>query len=203
MDIVSFLQSSANPRLLASGDTLTTQIDTPDALICLADGWINATRFDDNGATSIARRLGPGTLLGLEALIGAGIHYGEIEALSECRLLVVPRTAAIKLLQQHPPFMLYALDLMHRRNADLQIRLHEAHNEPVWRRVCLELKRLQEATAAMVAIVTQTELAERIGANRETVTRVIKRLVELGIVHRRGQRYKVIFPLPAAEKIRL
>ena len=134
--------------------------------------------------------------------IGAGGFFGEISAidgeprsanvttLTRARICIMPAAVFREILREAPDVALAVLEKFARRNRDLNTRLAEHSFLKARHRLCSELLRLsrprsgKENQRIVSPPPTQKELAERIGARREVVSREINVMEREGLIEK-------------------
>lgn len=137
-------------------------------------------------------------------VLEAGEMFGEVAAVDG-----LPRTASVlaetesvvgslspqafqALASSEPAFALTILRRLARLNRRLTNRLFEYHAYDVRGRVYLELLRLDESAGEDGIVITDRDMASRVGTTRENVSRIHGALREQGLLARNGSRLKVL-----------
>lgn len=145
-------------------------------------------RTADGERTQILGDFAAGQLLGEMSAIDDAPRSAQVVALVRTRLCIVPAQAFLDLVTVSPPICLRLLRLLTARIRSQTVRLLERtalHTRP---RLASELLRLAHARPDGACTVspppTHEELAARIGARRETVSRELSALARDGLLHR-------------------
>ena len=172
---------------------------TTDVFIVLQGSLRVLVRTADGSRTQILGDVHAGDLVGEMAAIDNAPRSARVESLVLSRLCVVPAAAFLALAFAAP---VVGLRLMRRLTAKLRgqtYRLLEYAVLPTRMRLAAELLRLgrprPNGTSVLTPPPTQEELAARVGARRETVSREMAALRRDGFV-RRG-RAAIVLPDPA------
>lgn len=186
------LLSGAEVSRLASlrrSTSLFSQGQAAEAVYFVEDGLVKLTRTNDRGAHIILSICGPGHLLGEEALIAdARNYYSEAEVLSVSNIYRIPRETLLQALANNPELDNALISyLLHRKlNLALKVELLCLHD--VEYRILHYLaelsalvKPLEDGEGYQVPI-TQLELADLIGATRETTSTTLNQLERRGLV---------------------
>ena len=138
---------------------------------------------------------------------GAGDHFGELALLDgkprmasaltvgECRCLTIEREAFRRCLAGAPSLALAIMAALAERLREAADDLEGAQELDVLGRLCKALLELaadhgQKAADGPVKIarrITHQEMADRIGATRESVTRALAGLRQTGLIHTSGR----------------
>jgi CRP-like cAMP-binding protein len=158
------------------------RFDGPPLRLLLA-GLIRVALAAADGRRYVVAYLRPGTLVGLAHLTGR--RYPLIfEAVTDCRLLRLDAAAFDELRRRRPEVGVAVADQLNRHIDDI---LHETtlcafgHVRQRVLRHLLALAAIDSATGATCAI-THQELADAVGAARETVARIMSELRGEGLV---------------------
>lgn len=181
------------------GRVFYTPGETGEALFVLKRGRVNLYRITPDGKKLIVAAVGPGTVFGEMSLVGQGMHDTFAEAADECTLCVMSRSDLEHLLISKPQIALRFLELLANRLSDVETRLETVAFKGVPARLAAELLRLA-ADGDRVDGVSHQDLADSVGAYRETVTRVLNEfrrdglidLDRLAIYVRDGERLKAL-----------
>ena len=189
-DLVARLQV----RTRAAGAILVAQDDPGDALFVIFSGRVKVALFADNGREVTLATLGPGEFFGEMSLFDGRPRSASVVALDDTTVLTLTRDAFFEHLRQQPQTAVNLLGEMTRRlrRADetiADLALHDVHA-----RLVRTLERLArdggEETAEGLVLrrrPTQQELANMVGACRETISRAFTALVGKGLLQARGR----------------
>lgn len=184
---------------LATGDVLFQEGDASDAMYLLLSGALKVFSRNDNGREVVYNVLAPGELLG-EMLLDGGLRSASVQALEASECLVVDGNEVQDLLQAHPAFAeILLLKLIARlRHATRTIRGMAL--EGVYERVVALLEQVAVGDGPkrqVPRLLTQIEIARRVGASREMVNQVLRDLMKGGFIHKdRAHRMTLLKPLP-------
>jgi CRP-like cAMP-binding protein len=151
-------------------------------------------RQERNGDLSLLAFRGPGELLGEVAVLDDGVRSASVESISDCVVGVVGKTEFLAFVSRHdlfPVLMKYALTRLResdeaRSNGDVLARLAAAlvhvidisgHPHPA-----------HDAGGPIELALTRHELAQHLGASRNTITAALADLASCGV---RGGRKRI------------
>ena len=170
------------------------QGDPGDYLVVITRGLVKITVTSDNGDEMVLTTLGPHEVVGDLSLVDQGPRSASVVALTETQCLVLPRMAMIALMQRRPELLdslLRALGVMLRRlteqTTDLVFLDLAAR---IAKRLVREAGRRLADSDAGITInlgLTQTELAQMVGATRPAVNRVLQAMVARGLIAVQGR----------------
>jgi len=196
------LLSQTEVSLLSAArrSTLFTQGHKADALYFIEDGLVKLTRTNSSGGRLILSLYGPNDLLGEESFLdGDGEYYAEAESITASTLYRVPWVAIRRIIGTHPE--LSEALLRHMLNSRLsfarKVELLCLHD--VETRILFYLDQLAklvkpgEEDSGHAVPITQLELADLVGATRETISTTLNHLERKGFV-KLSRRLLTIFP---------
>lgn len=180
------LQPRPSPTRLSEGAML--QVDSRDAwLYVLLHGRMRVGRLSPTG-----RRVELGELGGPACLLTASAAEEVVVALEPCELLPLRRDALPRLSRADPSLVDLVLTLLEDLLLDRERRLDLLAYPAVADRVAVALLRMRDRQGAVS--LTHQALAEAIGASRETVTKVLLRLRDEGLIQTRPRRILLVDP---------
>jgi CRP/FNR family cyclic AMP-dependent transcriptional regulator len=184
--------------------TLFTQRDKADAIYFLEDGLIKLTRTNAAGGRLILSLYGPNDLLGEESLSGGNSTYhAEAEVLCPSIVYKIPWAAIKRVIAAHPElseaFLRHVLESKHSfaRKVEL-LCLQDVETRILYYLDQLaKLVKPSDDQLGCALPITQLELADLVGATRETISTTLNHLERRGFV-RLSRRLVTIFPRQSA-----
>ncbi|MEJ8813341.1 Crp/Fnr family transcriptional regulator [Variovorax ureilyticus] len=179
---------------------LINEGDTTDSLYIVLSGRVKVYASSEDGREVVLTEYGPGEYFG-ELAIDGEKRSASIKALGPCTCRVVQGTELRQFLVEQPEFAVHLtrkLIGMVRRLTD-QVRsmaLQDVYGRMV--RVLTELSDPVGEERVMRNKLTQQDIADRVGASREMVNRVMKELTAGGYIGQRDGRMVILRKLPAA-----
>jgi CRP-like cAMP-binding protein len=169
--------------------SLFSQGQTADSLYFVDEGLIKLTRTNDGGNRIILSICGPGELVGEEVLAeDAPVYHGDAEALTTASLYRIPRHTLIGLLRTNFDFAASLIDYLVHRKSALARKVELLCLHDVEYRILHYLVELSSLVRPVVSgegyqlPITQAELADLIGATRETTSTTLNQLERKGLV---------------------
>ena len=180
--------------------TLFGQGEKADSLYFVEDGLLKLTRTNSAGGRLILSLYGPNDLLGEESLSGGnGEYYAEAESLTSLTVYKVPWAAIKRVIAAHPELgeaflrHMLASKLSFAHKVEL-LCLHDVETRILY--YLEELAKLvkpSEDDSGHSLPITQLELADLVGATRETISTSLNHLERKGFV-KLSRRLLTIFP---------
>lgn len=172
----------------------------------LLEGRVQVSLFSMNGREVVLRDIAGGEMFGELAVILGEPRSATIIALDDCLLARIPGPPFLQAVTERPEAALWMMQRLARRVRSLTEKVFELNSLRVPTRLHCELLRLagpvaEDGLKATIAPApTHAELAARIGTHRESVTRELGELTEMGIIAQRG-RQLTITDLPALARL--
>lgn len=183
------IQAAGFRKRLESGEILFQQGDSAALLFIVIAGRLRATQTTSDGQQIIIRYLGPGETAGHTILSRGDVHLSTVMAVHDTFLIGWSGDTIQRIMEQHPSVAINALVMLSARYHEIQRRLLELSTEKVEQRVGHMVLRLANQagrhTARGVEIafpLSRQDLAEMTGTTLHTVSRILSRWEDLGIV---------------------
>jgi CRP-like cAMP-binding protein len=161
----------------ARGRLIYTPAQPAGELLLLASGQVGLHLLSDEGRALMVRLIEPGELFGQIALAEAGTYDTFAQALTPISAYHIPRAEALALIEHDPALGLALLEDIGRHRQVVSRLFDEVAFKSVPARLAtLLLDMAQSDDSAQPSRVprrSHRQLAERINAYRETVTKVI------------------------------
>ena len=181
-------------RVVARGEDLFREGDPGDALHVLVEGKVKISRAAPDGRENVIAILGPGDLLGELSIFDAQPRGATATAVTDSRLATLAKADFAEWLALHPAV---AVELLHALAVRLR-QTNEAMADLVFTDVpgriaktLLSLaERFGEAAADGTRVahdLTQEELAQLVGASRETVNKALSDFAGRGWLRTEGR----------------
>jgi len=197
-DILASLSRHGAVRSFARNVVLIHEGDDSNSLFIILSGRVKAYLADDNGHEITLSLQGPGEYFG-EMVLDGGPRSASVVTVEPTQCVVVPRSELEKLLTGNPDFALHLIrDLMHRTrrltDSVRSLALLDVYGRVA--RVLIDLARDVDGRQVVTERLTQQDIANRIGASREMVSRIFRDLERGGYVHHEGDRIVIDHPPP-------
>ena len=152
-----------------------------EVLFILKKGRGQVSRFAEDGRRLVTATLDGGTVFGEMPMLSQRMDGGTAETLEDSTLCVMSRHDLEHLIATKPNLALNIIHLLASRIAELEERLEMQAFQSVRERLAAVLLRLS-AQDLEIKDVSHQQIAETIGASRETVTRALGELRSQGLV---------------------
>lgn len=164
--------------------------EATDSLYIILEGRVKAFVSDGEGREVVLSIQGPGEYFG-EMVLDEGPRSASVMALEASRCLVVPKDEFRAFLAQNPAFSLSLTEKLIHRVRDLTANVKSLALMDVYGRVArllLELAVEKDGVMVIEERLTQQDIASRVGASREMVSRILKDLSVGGYIAQTRER---------------
>ena len=192
-DLLDSLAGEVLFRRFEADQVVFLEGESSSGLFVVDQGWLKAVKIAESGREQVMRILGPGETFSELSLFVATPSPATVVALEASSLWLVPREAALAMMEEHPPLMraltqtlarrvLYLLNLVE----DLSLRTVEAR---------LARYLLEHAVDDVVhrrRWHTQAELAAQLGTVPDVLGRALSNLSESALVRVERRRILIL-----------
>ena len=166
-----------------------------EVMFILKEGRVQLYRISPEGKKLVITTLGPHTLFGEMALIGAKMHNTFAEAVDDCLICVMSRSDLERLILNKPRVALRILEITGKRLREAEERLESMAFKGIPARLASLLLRLSEEQGSdTITGLTHQDLAESVGTYRETATQVLNDLKSQGLIDIGRKRITILDP---------
>lgn len=193
---ITMIEHATVMRTIPKGQIIYSQEDRAEALFLLKRGHVSIYRLTPAGKRLDLTTIEPKEFFGEMPLLGESLRHAYAEAAEESLLCVMSRADIERLILQQPQVALRMIEVLGHRLALTETRLEELAYRSVSARIAALLLRLNaEQTQGRGHAnhghdelrITHQEIGDRIGALRETVTKILDEFQAEGLVElRRG-----------------
>lgn len=178
--VLRALDQASQKSTLPAGAILFVEGQAPRGVFIICSGKVNLSTSSHEGKTLILKTAMPGEALGLSAAISGMVYETTAETATPCQVNFVDRTQFLELMEAHGETGLHAAQSLSR---DYHAAYRDIHDLVLTRSSSGKLARLllsisdqdgDEETS--FSLMTHEEIGQRIGASRETVTRLLTKL---------------------------
>jgi CRP/FNR family cyclic AMP-dependent transcriptional regulator len=167
--------------------------DVGEVVFILKRGKVDLYRLTGDGRKLVTATLGAHTIFGEMGLIGQRMYGCYAEAAEECLLCVLSRSDMQALVRRNPEVGLLLLAEVERRFQEREAELVATAFRGLPARLAALLLREADASGTVVGLSHQ-DLAERLGTYRETVSQLLARLRDEGLVSMERKRIHLLDP---------
>ena len=198
-DELHALSAHAVTRTFAKNTVIVNEGDPADSLYVIVSGKVKAFVADGDGREVVLSTQGPGEYFG-EMMLDEGPRSASIMTLEKSTFLVVPKADFRALLIAQPEFAVRLIEKLIDRVRTLTDNVRSLALMDVYGRVArllLELAESQDGQLVIPGRLTQQDIASRVGASREMISRIFKELTAGGYVSVQRDRVLIYRKPPA------
>jgi CRP-like cAMP-binding protein len=186
---IEVVASASRTRTYAKGHVLFQEGDPGDYLVAILKGRLKVSLLGADGQEAIIATLEPPAVLGEVALLDDAPRSATVTAVEPAEVIQIPRAPFVAVIKRHPAIAFKIMVQMTAalRRATEQVRtlsMFDVHGRVL--RCLLGMAQERGETSRTRMIIRPkpsiTEIANRIGCKRETVSRALKVLRTTGYV---------------------
>ena len=195
---ITMIEHATVMRTIPKGQVIYSQEDRAEALFLLKHGRVSIYRLTPAGKRLDLTTIEAREFFGEMPLLGESLRHAYAEAAEESLLCVMSRADVERLILQQPKVALRMIEVLGHRLALTETRLEELAYRSVSARIAALLLRLSDeqghAHGHNEMRITYQEIGDRIGALRETVTKILDEFQMDGLVELRRGHVRVCDP---------
>lgn len=168
-------------------------------MFVILNGRVKISRISDEGREVILSILVDGDFFGEMSILDGQTRSANAVTLEETEMLIVRRENFLRMLQDYPQVAINLLkELAHRlRRSDAQIKSLSLQNAlgrvaSTILRIADDSGTIKHGKVEIASLPPQQDLANMAGTSRETISRVIKSLNQLGYVKKEGSKLIIL-----------
>jgi CRP/FNR family transcriptional regulator, cyclic AMP receptor protein len=194
------IASTGGVRRYPAHAVLINEGDVADTLFIILSGRVKVYAGNAAGKEVILNEHGPGEYVG-EAPLDGGVRSASVMTLEPTTCALVTGANLREFIAQHPDFALHLIRNLIQRLRTLTDSVKSLALDDVYGRVVGLLQKLAVAEDGQRVVpqrLTQQEIADRVGASREMVSRIFKELTIGGYLSVTAGRIVLLKTPPAA-----
>jgi CRP/FNR family cyclic AMP-dependent transcriptional regulator len=198
-DLKEFAQHAV-PRTFPKNTIVVTEGDRTDSLYIIVSGKVKIYVSDEKGKEIVLSEAGSGEYFG-EMVLDEGPRSATVMTLEPTQFLVVPQDDFMDFVVNSPEFALHLILKLIKRVRALTHEVKSLALMDVYGRVArmlLELAVERDGVLAVENKPTQQEMASRVAASREMVSRILTDLTTGGYIKVERDRIVIAKTLPPA-----
>lgn len=200
-DHLNFLMARSSSRTYPKGAIIVNEGDEASSLFVIQSGTVKVYLGDDNGKEVVLSTQGPEEYFGDLALFDDAPRSASVVAIEPCKVLIISKAVLREALAERPEIALLLLKGLASRVRALTESVRTFALLDVFGRLVRTLYALaaeKEEGLLIEQKLTQQELANRIGASREMVSRIMNDLIEGGYIRVDGKRILICKKIPSS-----
>jgi CRP/FNR family cyclic AMP-dependent transcriptional regulator len=200
-DELAVLAASSARRAFPKNTVVIHEDDPADALYIIETGKVKVYCSDKNGKEFIMNTQAAGDYFGELALLDDSTRSASVRTVEKCEFCIITKDAFNQVLDHHPKICKQLLHNLASRVRKLTADVKSLALQDVYGRVANVLMDLSEergdGTLFIPEKLTQQDIADRVGASREMVARILKDLTIGDYIRFEGRHIVINTRLPA------
>jgi CRP/FNR family cyclic AMP-dependent transcriptional regulator len=187
-------------RTFPKNTIVVSEGDQTDSLYIIVSGRVKIYVSDDKGKEIVLSEAGPGEYFG-EMVLDEGPRSASVMTLEPTEFLVIPGEDFMEFVVKSPEFSLHLILKLIRRVRALTNEVKNLALMDVYGRVArmlLDLAVDRDGVLVIESRPTQQEMANRVGASREMISRILGDLTSGGYIEVERDRITIARALPRA-----
>ena len=197
---IGLLTNRAAVRTYPKGAIIVSEGDEGNSLFVIQSGSVKAFLSDENGKEVVLSTQGPGEYVGDLALFDDEPRSASVMTLEPCKVMIITKTQLREAITEDPEIGFSLLHGLAKRVRILTENVRTLALLDVFGRLVKTLYMLAEEKDGALVIdqrLTQQDLANRIGASREMVSRIMHDLTEGGYLVIKAKRITILKKIPS------
>jgi CRP/FNR family cyclic AMP-dependent transcriptional regulator len=194
-DDLAMLAAQSTTKTFPKQSIICSEGDPSNALYVILGGSVKFFLMGEDGRQFVLGTAGLGDYFG-EMTLDGGPRSAAVMTLEVCRCAIVPRADMENFVAQHPKVALLIMRNFSRRVRTLTEKVKSLALCDVYGRIANLLLESRQADGAIG--FSQQDIADRVGASRQMVSRIMNDLIAGGYIERQGRRLLILKPLPRA-----
>lgn len=158
--------------------------DDTDTLFIILSGRVKVFLTNESGKEIVLGTQGPGEYFG-EMVLDGGPRSASVMTLEPARFAVIPKARFHEFVRGHPEFAIHLIEKLIRRTRALTENVKSLALMDVYGRVArllLEMAADEDGRLVVREKLTHQDVASRVGASREMISRIFKDLTVGGYI---------------------
>lgn len=179
---IADLEAICEKRSVSKNTIVINEGDESNCLYIVKSGKAHALRIDETGRQFVINRFGPFDYFGEMSFFDGDVRCATVMTKEPCDLMILPRQAFLQLASKRP-------EILWNVNKALLDKLRAATKQidalvfmDVYNRLARFLSEHQNDDHVITEKFTQQELADIVGASRETINRIFNDLIVGGYI---------------------
>lgn len=176
-DLLQQLKTHALEQSVARGKTIFAKGEVGTSLFAVLEGQIKVVSFSAQGKNAVLNYLGPGDIFGEIAFLDGGERTADVTAVTNCRLMVFERRDFLPLVYSRPEIAQKLIEVLCARLRNTSRQVEEVMFLDLSHKLARTILRFSNDKAApgkRKVLLTQSEIAQIIGASRESTNKQLR-----------------------------
>lgn len=182
-------------NLFTKGEIIFSEGEQADGFYVVCTGRIKIFKLSPEGREQILHIFGPGEVFGEVPVFSGKKFPASAEAMEKSRILFFPRDALISLIEENPAIALNMLAVLSMRLRRFTSMIDDLSLKEVPGRLAkhfLYLSEQKEGASDLELNITKGQLASLLGTIPETLSRILTKMSEQGLIESDGRKIRII-----------
>jgi len=186
---LELLCTNSYAKFYEKGEVIFFENDSVKKLYLLVNGKVKLSMLSAEGKEKVLTILQEGDIFGELSLFDEDPHPLTAEVMDDARLLIIPWNEMEKMIQDRPSLAIKIIEALSKKTRLLTSQVRELVFQDAAGRLASLLSRLAEdfgreieAGTVIDLVLTHQEIANLIGSSRVTVTKLINRFIDDGVI---------------------
>lgn len=179
------LARAALLRSYDAGEILFLEGEPCAGLYIVQVGWLKSVKISNSGREQTIRYVGPGEAFNEIGVFAGGLNFVTVETLEPAKVWIIPRQVLLQLVAQHPTLSNLVIQNLALRAQYLMSLVEDLSLRSVESRLARVLLEGSDPSGEVVQRKrwsTQSEIAARIGTVPDVLNRLLRGLVDEGLI---------------------
>ena len=182
-ELLQQLRSHARLKTIERGVTVFSKGDPGTSLFAILEGQVKVISFSAHGKYAVFNVLSAGDIFGEIALLDGGDRTAEVVTITDCKLIVIERRDFLPLVHSRPEVAQKLIEVLCERLRNTSRQVEEVMFLDLAAKLARTLLRLRDNAGGQKIALTQSELAQIIGASRESTNKQLRDWENLNWIH--------------------
>jgi CRP-like cAMP-binding protein len=173
-ELLRQLRAHARIKTIERGTTIFAKGDPGSSLFAILEGQVKVISFSAQGKYAVFNVLSSGDIFGEIALLDGGERTAEVVAITDCKLVVIERRDFLPLVHSSPDISQKLIEVLCARLRNTSRQVEEVMFLDLSAKLARTLLRLRENAGSPRIALTQSEIAQIIGASRESTNKQLR-----------------------------
>ena len=178
------LEDKAEIKIFETGELLMKTGQYFKSILLIVDGLIKVYREDEEGNEYFMYYLQPGQACALSMISAGKQEKSEVlgKAVNKTTVIAVPLEFMDQWMHDYKSWYNFVLETYRKRFEELLVTLDHTAFRSMDEKLIFYLKREQEIHHTNILTINNTEIAQELNSSREVISRLMKKLVERGMI---------------------
>ncbi|WP_321416768.1 Crp/Fnr family transcriptional regulator [uncultured Desulfobacter sp.] len=179
------IESVSCEKIFLKDTVIINEGDETNSLYIILKGRANALSMDPGGRQIILNVFRPGDYFGEMSFIDAKPRSAAVITKEKSKFVVIKREAFLQIVSENPELMLNMMKGLVGKIRVATRQIEDLAFKDVYGRIARLLTELKNGDGVVTEKLTNTEIAFRVGASREMVSRIVSELKNGGYIDKK------------------